>query len=343
MADMADTADTAEQAAAWLVRLDSEDAAEREAARTGFEAWKAQDLRHAQAADRLQAFVARVRGLGEAAPDEGRAARAALDQAHAQAGQARRRRSAARLGGSLALVLALAMPSWLAVHSHPPSHLWADLRSTDGQWQRHTLADGSVVTLSGIGAINYRFDADSRVVELVGGSLMVDVAKDAARPFYVQTPLGRIRALGTRFVVRYDDAGLTLEMLESRVAVQTPAQWRSGGGQGLVVQAGQRLQWGRHGEQALEDLDTGSVEQGWRQHQLVVDDRPLPEVLDQLARHHPGPLQFDREALAAIRVSGVLPLDDTAKALRLLQRNFPGLRVRSLAGRWTWVDQQPAS
>ncbi len=332
-------ADVAAQAAAWLVRLDSEDAAERESARLGFEAWKAQDPRHAQAASRLQAFVSQVRQVGQDCADEGRAAHAALQLAQGKARPSRRRRA----GVSLALALALALPSWLAVHSYPPANLWADLHSHGGQWVERRLSDGSVVTLGGISAINYRFDESSRVVELVRGSLLVDVARDAARPFYVQTPLGRIRALGTRFVVRYDDAGMTLEMLESRVAVQTPQQWQSGSGQAVVVDAGQRLRIGHDGRQALDALDTGAIEQGWRQHQLVADDRPLPEVLDQLARHHPGPMRFDREALAGIRVSGVLPLDDTAKALRLLQHNFPELRVRSVAGRWVWIDLQPAS
>lgn len=341
--DSPEAAGVAEQAAAWLVRIDSEDATEREAARQGFESWKARDPRHAQAADRLQAFVAQVRMIGQEAPDQGRTAHAALDAAHGKARQSRRRRSAARAGASLALVLALAMPSWLAVHSYPPANLWADLHSHSGEWAEHRLSDGSVVTLGGVSAINYHFDETSRVVELVRGSLLVDVAPDATRPFYVQTPLGRIRALGTRFVVRYDDGGMTLEMLESRVAVQTAAQWKAASGQALVVDAGQRLRIARGGMDALETVDTRAIEQGWRQHQLVVDDRPLPEVLDQLARHHPGPLRFDREALARIRVSGVLPLDDTAKALRLLQRNFPELRVRSVAGRWAWIDLQPAS
>ncbi|WP_280190927.1 FecR family protein [Delftia sp. PS-11] len=332
----------AEQAAAWLVRLDSEDADEREAARLGFDAWQAADPSHAQAAQRLQAFVAQVRQIGQGAGGDGHAAHAALDAAHARERQSRRRRTAARLGGSLALVLALAIPSWLAVHSHPPAHLLADLRSHSGQWVQHRLDDGSVVTLSGLSAINWHFDKSSRVVELVRGSLLVDVARDAARPFYVQTPLGSIRALGTRFVVRYDDAGMTLEMLESRVAVQPGGQQPQGAG-ATIVQAGQRLHMDSGGRVVLETLDIGGVEQGWRQHQLVVDDRPLPEVLDQLARHHPGPMRFDRQALSQLRISGVLPLDDTARALRLLQRNFPEMRVRSLAGRWVWIDLQPAS
>ena len=63
-------------------------------------------------------------------------------------------------------------------------------------------------------------------------------------------------------------------------------------------------------------------------------------LLEQIARHHPGPVRFDRAALADIRVSGVLPLDDTAQTLRLLQRSFPQLRMRFLASRWVWVDLQ---
>lgn len=358
-AGVADSADIAEKAAAWIVQLDSDDAAERAAAQRGFAAWTAEDPRHAEAAARLQAFVSQVQQVRGSAAGEGRAARAALDAAQDGTRQARRRRVATRVAGALALVVVLALPSWLAVHSHPPAHWWADLRSSSGEWSRHTLSDGSQITLSGVSAVHWRVDDTRRVVQLVRGSILVDVAKDAARPFYVQTPLGRIRALGTRFAVTYDDGGMTLEMLESRVSVQTPDPWRgfdgiegSDGNDGtggrsrnraLVVDAGQRVHVGATGVGPVQPMDPARVEQGWQRHQLVVDDRPLPEVLDQLARHHAGPLRFDREALASIRVSGVLPLDDTAQALRLLQRNFPQLRMRSVASRWVWVDLPPAS
>ena len=331
------SADIARQAAAWIVQLGSDDAAEQARAQQGFAQWQALDPRHAQAAARLQAFVAQVQQLG-AGPQEARAAQAALD-----AVRARRRRLSARVGGALALALLLALPTWLTVHNHPPALLWTDMHASTGQWRERTLSDGSQVTLSGTGAINWQVSADSRVLELVRGSILVEVAKDAARPFYVQTPLGRMRALGTRFAVRYDNGQVTLEMLESRVAVQTPQQWQSGSDEALVVQAGQRLRLGAEGVAAVEDMDAQGVEQGWRRHQLVVQDRPLPEVLEKIARHHPGPVRFDRAALADIRVSGVLPLDDTAQTLRLLQRSFPQLRMRFLASRWVWVDLQPGA
>ena len=338
-AHLPSSADIARQAAAWIVQLGSDDAAEQARAQQGFAQWQALDPRHAQAAARLQAFVVQVQQLG-GSPTEARAAQAALDAVRGQRTATSRRRLTARVGGALALVVLLAMPTWLTVHNHPPALLWTDMHASTGQWRERTLSDGSQVTLSGTGAINWQVSADRRVLELVRGSILVEVAKDAARPFYVQTPLGRIRALGTRFAVRYDNGQVTLEMLESRVAVQTPQQWQSGSDQALVVQAGQRLRLGSDGIAAVEDMDPQGVEQGWRRHQLVVNDRPLPEVLDQLARHHPGPIRFDRAALADIRVSGVLPLDDTAQTLRLLQRSFPQLRMRFLASRWVWVDLQ---
>ncbi len=335
-----DAADIARQAAAWIVQLDADDAAQQARTEQDFAAWQALDPRHAEAAAKIQAFLGQVQQVRHSGASGARAAHAALDAV--QAGPRPARRRAARVGGALALVALLILPSWLTLHQHPPSLLWTDMHSSSGQWRQRSLSDGSQVTLSGTSAINWHFDAGQRVVELVRGSMLVEVAKDATRPFDVQTPLGRIRALGTRFAVRYDHGQVTLEMLESRVAVQTPEQWRSGSREALVVEAGQRVRLDSSGIAQVEDMDPQGVEQGWRRHQLVVHDRPLPEVLDELARHHPGPIRFDRAALAQIRVSGVLPLQDTAQALRLLQRSFPQLRMRFLASRWVWIDLQPA-
>jgi transmembrane sensor len=335
--DAAPAADLAEEAAVWIVQLDSDDPAERSRAEQGFAAWRAQSPQHAETAERLESFIGSVKQVGAGDARAAHAARAALDAAHQGVRRTRQRLAVGRAAGALVLAAVLALPTWLALHQHPPAHLWADLRSSSGQWQRQTLSDGSQITLSGVTAIRWRADERERVVELLGGSLLVDVAKDATRPFYVQTPLGRIRALGTRFAVTYGEGGMTLEMLESRVMVQGAASEPP-----VEVVAGQRVHAGASGMGAVEAVDAASVEQGWQSHQLVANDQPLPEVLDRLAVHHAGPLYFDRAALAGIRVSAVLPLDDTAQALRLLQQSFPQLRLRSVASRWVWVGLQPA-
>lgn len=72
----------------------------------------------------------------------------------------------------------------------------------------------------------------------------------------------------------------------------------------------------------------------------MVNDRPLSEVLDELARQRPGRIQYDRARIDGIRVSAVLPLDDTDRALQLLVANFPQLRVRTLTPYLVLVDTQ---
>lgn len=323
----------AEEAAQWLVRLgagapDTPD----EAARAAFAAWKAADPRHAEAARGMEALLERVQGLRAQAGGNARPAQAALSAALA----AGRRRRIARTGAALALAFALAVPAAILLHAWPPAYLLADLRTGTGEWQTRELADGTRIALRGGSAVNLRYDAARRTLELVQGDILVDVAKDAARPFVVQTAHGRIRALGTRFVVERQPGATVLSMLESATEV-TP----SGGAAPLRVQAGERLRFTAAGTEPLTALDAASTEGAWRRRQLVVHDQPLPEVLDALARQRPGYLHYDRAALEGIRVSAVLPLDDTGRALQLLVDGFPQLRVRMVTRYLAMVDVAP--
>jgi transmembrane sensor len=324
----------AQEAAEWIVRLTADDASERAQAHAGFEAWKQQSPRHAHAAARMEDFVAGMRNLREGTPASARPARAALDAAFAS----ETRRGASRVKrvvAVLALCFALAVPAWLALRVYPPAYLLADLHTTTGRWQTQTLPDGTRLTLNSASAANLHFDARSRTLELVQGEILVDVAHDTARPFIVETAQGRIQALGTRFVVRRETDATVLSMIASKVSVQA-AQ----GGEKVTVGAGQRVRITPQGIGPIENVDASSLADAWKFHQLVVQDRPLPDVLDELGRHRPGRIQYDRDGLAAIRVSAVLPLDDTDRALQLLLNSFPSLRVRTWTPYWVMVDTQ---
>lgn len=326
----------AQEAAEWIVRLTAGEADEQVATRAAFEAWKQAEPRHAFEAARMEAFVDGMQQLREGEGGGARPAHAALDAAFA--GERRRGgRRAGRIGAVLALSLALAVPAWLALRTFPPAYLMADLHAGTGQWQTQTLPDGTQLTLNSATAVNLRFDASRRTLELVQGEILVDVAHDAQRPFVVETAQGRLQALGTRFVVRREPAATVLSMIASRVSVQAVP-----GGERVTVAAGQRVRITPQGVGALEPFDAGSLSDAWKFHQLVVRERPLTEVLDELNRHRPGRIQYDRAQLAALRVSAVLPLDDTDRALQLLVDSFPGLRVRTLTPYWVRVDA-PAS
>ncbi|MED5616476.1 FecR family protein [Janthinobacterium sp. P210005] len=319
----------AEQAARWIVRLSADDPAERDSAQAGFAAWKAADPLHATAAAGMENLLRQLNAVREPAGGDHRPARAALAAIAPKPRQRLRQLAAASAVAVLTLTGAL-------VFSERPAYLLADLRSPTGQWSTHTLADGSQLTLAGNSAVNVHFNAGERHVELVQGDILVDVAKDAQRPFIVDSRQAAIRALGTRFSVRREDGATILSMLESKVLAQVPQH------PAVVVQAGQRTRITDDGVGPITAIDAASVQEAWRAHQLVVDDLPLAEVLDELARHRPGQLHYDRAQIAGIRVAAVLPLDDTDKALQLLIDNFPQLRIRMLTRYLVMVDV-PAS
>ncbi|OZI36935.1 histidine kinase [Bordetella genomosp. 10] len=335
-----DAADTiAEQAAAWIVLLTDDDEATRKQACLEFESWKQADPRHAAEANQLERIIDQLRGVRDAANGNPRPARAAID---AVVANKRKRRRIKHAGVALLAALVIGAPAWMAMRAWPPGYLMADIRTATGKWETRLLADGTRITLDSASAVNLRYDARRRTIELVQGEILVDVAKDANRPFVVETAHGSIRALGTRFVVDKEDDDTILSMIESRVAVQTAEQRAAGSAASTEVAAGQRVRITADAVGPAESVDTRSLSDTWKYHQLVVEGRPLNEVLDELARYRTGHIHYDRAQIERFKVSAVLPLDDPDRALQLLQANFPALRIRTLSPWLVWVDAPPA-
>lgn len=312
-----------EQAANWLILLNEPDADER--LRAEFELWKHSDPRHAAAAERLQGFIGQMAALR---PQKA-SVHAALDAAFSSRNTRSKRSTTALL-----LLFAL-LPAWALWRSELPSYMLADLRTQPAQWLQHQLPDQSLLTLNGNSAVDVQYDSELRRIRLLRGEVLVEVAHDPARPFIVETEQGQMRALGTRFVVTRQNDVTLLTMLESRVAasaVDAPIT--------VEVSAGEQARISRSDVQLTAPVDTRSVEDSWRHHQLVVKDQPLPEVLDQLARQFPGHVQFDQEELANLRVSAVLPLDDSTRALNLLAEVLP-LQVREFTPWLRIVTRKP--
>lgn len=305
-----------EQAAEWMIRLHEGDLSE--AQRLEFECWKRQGPQYAASAARMQEVIGRMQTLRTRKGP----AKAALDAAFADTRKPRRFKQAGR---ALLLVCCLALPAAALLNSSYPQQWMADISTGPRDWKTVHLQDQSTLTLSGTSAVNLHFDARERRIELLQGEVLVEVAHDPARPFIVQTAQGSLRALGTRFVVRRQQDATVLTMLESRVAAQS-----ANGQQTLEVAAGTQAVIHKDTVQLAGTVDPLSINEAWRRHQLVVENLPLADVLDEIARHRPGHVRFDRAALANLRVSAVLPLNDTDKALQLIAETLP-VKVQSFS------------
>lgn len=309
------------QAAEWVLRLSEGELNAQE--RAAFEQWCRRDPRHQATFERISSVVAQLQGLrSQRGP-----ARAALAMPAGRRGKVRQ---------LLAIGVVLAnLGLFLSLGGYRVDDLLVDLHTAPGQWQTHTLADGSRITLYGNSAVDLHFDAGQRRVELQRGQVLVDVAHDSARPFVVATAEGRFTALGTRFVVSRAEGRSELSMLQSTVAAQSADRSQS-----VEVPRGGRAWVRRDGVGRLPAIDPASIEQAWQRHQLVVEQWTLPEVLEALGRQRRGHLQFDTAALADLKVSAVLPLDDTERALQLLAQALP-IRLQQYTPWWTRIERVP--
>lgn len=239
-------------------------------------------------------------------------------------------------GGSLAWL------SWRAAGPDGGLGAWlADYRTGTGEQRNVRLADGSQLMLNTRTSVDVSIDASRRLVTLREGEILVQTAKHRdvpgvartdSRPFMVETPHGRILALGTRFTVRSDDARTVVSVLEDAVEVRAS----QAPGQVVRLEAGRQARFTAGHVDAPQPADPALAD--WEHGSLVVNDWRLEDVVGELARYRRGRLVCD-PAVADIRVSGAFPITDTDKALAVIARAFP-VRVSSLTR--YWVSLVPA-
>ncbi|CAM4269131.1 FecR domain-containing protein [Kerstersia similis] len=243
--------------------------------------------------------------------------------------QARPGRHAART----MLALALLFGGAAALHSQRPlTALTADYATSTATTAMVMLPDGSHLNLDARSAVDISFTDTERLVRLRMGSILVETSTDAAnRPFIVESRYGRMRALGTRFLVETDNKGTRLTVLEH--AVQATAEMPE---REIIVQSGQAL---RIAPDTPFTLTTAPRDaDAWVDGMLVAHDVPLEMVIEHLGRYRSGRLHLD-PALAKLSVSGTFSLRDTDRSLLALSAQLP-IRIRRFSQ--LWVDILPA-
>jgi transmembrane sensor len=230
-------------------------------------------------------------------------------------------------------VLMLASASsigWLGWRSEISQSLVADFRTTVGERREFRLADGSSLLLNTDTSVNLRFDDHQRSLELVSGEMLVTTSADPLqRPFKVLTRHGEVLALGTRFIIRCQETGSEVAVLEKAVQVRPTA-----GGKVVRVEAGHAVAFNEHSTGALRRSDASVG--AWLRGSIIAIDRPLGELLADISRYRSGVVRCD-PGICGLKVSGAFPVDDTDRALAALESGF-SLRVRRYSRYWVNVS-----
>lgn len=206
----------------------------------------------------------------------------------------------------------------------------SDLYTGLAERKAFTLEDGSRVVLNAQSRVDLAFAERSRTLILREGALSIQVAADPQRPLIVVTAFGEVRALGTRFAVTLHERAADVWVQESRVQLQalSGARLELGSGEGAALSGS--------GIRALDPTRAG--EGRWEDGYLEVHDQPLGTVIDALRPYRRGVLRISPDA-AALRVSGVFPVDDSTQVLRTLQETLP-VRVEQRFAWWTQVSRR---
>jgi len=285
-----------------------------DADRRAFEHWRQRSAAHEAAWARAQAVF---HTFQQVPADIGKQALDALDRTQS------RRRSLHILGA----LLVAAPAGWLAWRQMPERP--ADFVTVAGERKALALPDGSRLVLNSASAVDITFTASERRIRLRAGEILVTTRPDTSprqRPFLVDTPQGVVRALGTRFSVRL------LNEESSRVAVfEHAVELRPLSGAQRILRAGEQADFAA--TRINQPLPVDQTAALWENGMLLAKSMRLDEVIAELARHYPGVLDCD-PAVANLRVTGALSLDDTAAALRLLVGTLP-LRVEQHSGKLT--------
>jgi transmembrane sensor len=178
--------------------------------------------------------------------------------------------------------------------------------------------------------VDIDYAGEQRVLVLHQGEISVETGHRDPRPLLVRTDDGRLRPLGTRFLVRREDQGTRLEVLQSSVAAMP-----LNSGDEQVLHEGQQVLMNSNGLGQVGSVPAGA--DAWTRGMLVVDNVRLADLLAKLGQYRNGHLGVADE-VADLRVSGSFPLTDTDLALASL---VPALPVKVERHTPWWVTVVP--
>jgi transmembrane sensor len=218
------------------------------------------------------------------------------------------RRTWLAYGGGLAAALALALVLTPSIEA-----LGADHRTAAGEVRSVVLPDGGTAWIDTDSIVDLDYSSRERRVTLRRGQAWFDVAKDA-RPFVVTAGRAEITDIGTVFGVRREARRVSVAVSSGEVRIACAGGIRSlRPGEGAACAAGQLDGGGA--------VDIAAMT-AWRQGRLTFVDRPVGEVLDEVARYLPGPVwvRLDPETRGR-RVTALFELSDLALGLNGLAQS----------------------
>ncbi|MGC4253084.1 MAG: FecR domain-containing protein [Sphingobium sp.] len=186
-----------------------------------------------------------------------------------------------------------------------------------GQFRTVSLADGSIIALSGASEVLVSYSPTGRYIELLRGEALFEVAKDRRRPFVVKAGEGSATALGTAFNIDRTDQAVTITVVHGVVAAD--AKGRYSGSQARLEPTMQVTYYNDGVMSPIRRVDVDTV-LSWRKGTLVFSGQPLSQVIEDVNRYSRQPIVIEDRELDFIPITGAIRVDGIREWLTGLER-----------------------
>lgn len=210
------------------------------------------------------------------------------------------------LGGTL---------TWIAVRDERERYA-----SAIGEVRRLPLSDGSTILLNTDSEVLVRLTQERREIHLRRGEALFEVAHDSNRPFIVHANDTLVRAVGTAFAVRLEDAQIDVTVTEGVVELSDAAATnRFRAAPSIMVRpiaqrvkANERAVIAHAGAPAVEPIAAPQVSRqlAWREGMVSFDGESLQTAVSEINRHNRRRIVIDDAVLAGRPLVGVFRATD---------------------------------
>jgi transmembrane sensor len=197
--------------------------------------------------------------------------------------------------------------------------IWLDrtLRTEPGEWITAQLTDGTQVRIGPNSELRLSFGDNHRTVRLLRGEALFSVAKDPARPFFVQSSMLGVLAVGTEFRVSHWGNEGAVAVTEGSVAVYrdgrepvrgaipvAPARLAEETG-AVALAAGEQVSVTRAtlSSPVAKQKINMNYEEAWADGWLVYEDKTVAEIAREFNRRNRLKVVVTDPVLAARRLA----------------------------------------
>lgn len=196
---------------------------------------------------------------------------------------------------------------------------WLDraIETELGEWRTASLTDGTTVRVGPDSLLRISFGDDHRTIRLVRGEAMFDVASDRTRPFYVESEMVGVLAIGTEFRVSRLGGKDVVAVTEGTVALYrdgrhavrgavsvAPAKIAETTG-GVALTAGDQVSItpSTRSKPVAKEKVNVNYEQAWAEGWLVYEDKTVGEMADDFNRFNRLKIVVAEPSIAARRLT----------------------------------------